>query len=198
MMLRLVAQLKTWGPPVASICAVICAAGYTFAKKSVAAEGIQTLGSLGTSLTAVATQATQGVLSPADTATLDAEKEELENRLRDSLKPPHVVAAISETTRRVGANVHRIEPVSIPDGPNPPANGTKYPQYEVTFDGTYRQIAEFMGACPRERLPTRVVRYLITRSDTAAETERPLLRANITLESFQSPETPDGPGKGGA
>ncbi len=191
-------QLKTWGPPVVSMCAVICAAGYAFSKKSMAAEVIQTLASLGTSLTAVANQAMEGVLSPSDTATLDAEKQELENRLRESRKPPHVVAAISETTRRVGADVLEIKPVVVTGASNPAADGTPFPHYEVTLNGTYRQIAEFLGVCARERLPTRAVSFLISRSDVPRGTNLPELRARITVESFQPPKDADQSPKGGA
>ncbi|MCZ6698005.1 MAG: hypothetical protein O7F76_12470 [Planctomycetota bacterium] len=197
-MSRVFSQLKTWGPPVVSMCAVICATGYAFSKKSSAAEGIQTLASLGTSLTAVANQAMEGVLSPKDAALLDAEKQELENRLRDSLKSPHVVAAISETTRRVGADVHEIKPVKVSGASKPPAGARAYPQYEVTLDGSYRQIAEFLGACARERLPTRAVSFLISRSDARKGTNHPELRARITVETFQPPEAADQSPKGGA
>jgi len=174
-MSRLTAQLRRWGVPIASTGALIVAAGFALSRLSRAAADLHTLQAAGTTLNVIAVQVTQSILSPSEAKALDDSRADLETRLHNCRKQNLVVGAISECTRKVDALVREIKPV--------PTTGNA-PRFRVTADGAYRQLAEFMGTCAEGRLPVRVVEFSVTRSESDLIGTEPLLRADITVESF--------------
>ncbi|MFQ5425046.1 MAG: hypothetical protein ACE5F9_13850 [Phycisphaerae bacterium] len=174
-MSHLTAQLRRWGVPIASTGAMMVAAGFALSRQSRAAADLHTLHAAGTTLDVIASQVTQSILSPSEAKALNDSRADLEARLHNCRKQNLVVGAISECTRKVGALVREIKPV---------ATTGNVPRFRVTADGTYRQLAEFMGTCAEGRLPVRVVEFSITRSESNPIGTEPLLRGDITVESF--------------
>lgn len=174
--------LKTWGPVVASFSAVIIATGFVFSKASAAREVISTAIAVGSSLSTVATQVTQGVLSPDEADSLKLNRKELEARLEDASRPSLLVSQISECARESGAVVREIKPILATRAKG--AEQEAFPRYRVALDCSYRELADFMDACATVRLPSRVIQCQIVRSGDPEIGTASLLKAEITLEAF--------------
>lgn len=189
-MTRTLGHFRNWTPVGFSI--VVAGLGLAFAltQRSRAGESIKTLAALGNSISSVAQQATQGTRSPTDIADLEAEKRYLEQRLKDCQQPGLVHNSISETVRKIGARIREVKRVATPL-PRGGGRVSPYPRFLVALDGTYRQIAQFMGSCSQERLPIRVVAFSIARSDSYDAGQATILSADITVESFDPDMSPD-------
>lgn len=184
-------NLPNWGAFVAAIGLVISASTFAISSFNNAGRSIRRLSTLGTALTETA-QTVRDSTHPRDYAeALLNRKKDLDARFVDCGKPNLVVAEISENTRSVGASVLEIKPIDQPavtNAQNKP-NTVAYPRYQVALVGSYQQIAEFMKHCTRQRLPVRVVDFVLTMTDYRSEKNELMLRADVTVESYQEPKS---------
>lgn len=182
-MSKALSHLKAWAPVGLSVAAFGIAGGLVLSRQSRAAESVRKVAALGNSISALASQVTQGALSPRDAAELEANRAYLEQRLDNCQKVGLVHNGITETVRDCGARVREIKRVTTPfalgGGPISP-----FPRFHVAIDGTYRQIATFMNECGKAVLPVRVVGFAVSRADVQMAGVGTLLRADITVESF--------------
>ncbi len=182
-MSRVLGHMRAWAPVGLSVATFGFAAGLVLSRQSRAAESVRRVAALGNSISALASQVTQGALSPRDAAVLDSNKAHLEQRLEDCQKPGLVHNGISETVRACGARIREIKRVTTPF-----ARGggqiSPFPRFHVAIDGSYRQIATFMDECGKAALPVRIVAFAVSRADTQLADAETLLRADITVESF--------------
>lgn len=180
--------LPNWGAFVASIGLVISASTFAIAAFHNAGTSIRRLTALGTALTETAQTVRDATHTPEYAESLVTRKKDLDARIIECGKPNLVVAEISENTRSVGASVLEIKPIDQPNAAAPAANKRAtvvFPRYQVALVGTYQQIAEFMKHCTRQRLPVRVVDFVLTTTDYRSEKNELMLRADVTVESFQ-------------
>lgn len=180
--------LPNWGAFIASIGLVISASTFAIASFHNAGKSIRRLTALGTALTETAQTVREATHSPEYAEALLERKKDLDARFVECGKPNLVVAEISENTRSVGASVLEIKPIDQPNAvSHPPSKrpSAAFPRYQVALVGTYQQIAEFMKHCTRQRLPVRVVDFVLTTTDYRSEKNELMLRADVTVESYQ-------------
>lgn len=180
--------LPNWGAFIAAIGLVISASTFAIASFHNAGKSIRRLTALGTALTETAQTVRDSTHTPEYAEGLLDRKKDLDARIVECGKPNLVVAEISENTRSVGASVLEIKPIDQPNavtgGSNKRASAV-FPRYQVALVGTYQQIAEFMKHCTRQRLPVRVVDFVLTTTDYRSEKNELMLRADVTVESYQ-------------
>lgn len=188
--------LPNWGAFVAAIGLVISASTFAISSYHNAGTSIRRLTLLGNALTETAQSVRESTHPPEYATSLLERKKDLDARFIECGKPNLVVAEISENTRSVGASVLEIKPIDQPSASGHPANKAQssvFPRYQVALVGSYQQIAEFMKHCARQRLPVRVVDFILTATDYRSETNEPMLRAEVTVESYQEPKpNPEG------
>lgn len=110
---------------------------------------------------------------------------DIEARLRDLESPAMVVAGLSETCRRFGVTVMEISPVMAEPGaaPTSPLSANAAKRYRLVLGGTYRQLAELLDGCARQRLPARVREFSISPVAPTGSDHR--LTAELVLECFR-------------
>jgi len=182
--------LPNWGAFVAAIGLVVSASTFAIASYHNAGSSIRRLSALGVALTETAQTVRDSIHPPEYKQKLLDRKKDLDTRFVECGKPNLVVAEISENTRSVGASVLEIKPIDTPriTSQAPDKNATPvFPRYQVALVGSYQQVAEFMKHCTRQRLPVRVVDFVLTMTDYRSEKNEPMLRADVTVESYQEP-----------
>lgn len=182
---RRLQQIKVWLPSLAGVCLVFISAGYAWSIKTSAAQEIDRLHELGSSLNSAA-QDVRGTLSPDEVKTLEDKQKDLRARMDDATKPGLIQAELLASARKVQLEIREIQPVAA----GAKTSGASTANFRVSVTGTYQRIAEYLQLCRSQRLPVRVTALrLIRRTD---EKGRPLekLTADITVEAFQ-PVEPD-------
>jgi len=188
-------SVKGWGPPVASVCAVILACGFALSKQNRAAAGIHELSLVGMSLSNAARDAQAGNMSQADTKVLESQRAELRNRMNEASKPGLVQAELIESARKTGLDVREVQPIAA--STNGAKNVIVNPSYRVSVQGNYSQIAEYMQICKEQRVPVRPTGFRVNSAlDDNGKPSR-ALRAELTMEAFR-PKPADKSPKGGA
>jgi len=185
------AIVKTWVPAVAGVTALVLALCLVHSRRAMAAARIDTLGLVACDLSESAERVQALTRRGEDLIDVDQRRKELDRRMADSCMPGLVQAQLMSAARKVGLQVHGIQPITaairLPGSAGPPA----YPNYSVSVSGEYRQIAEYMDACTRQPLPARVKRFAVARQKDEAGGVRKGLEAEITVEAFQ-PASPIG------
>ena len=187
-MKSIIRYLPNWGAFVAAIGLVISASTFAIASFHTAGTSIRRLTALGTALTETAQAVRESTHTPEYAEALLNRKKDLDARFVDCGKPNLVVAEISENTRSVGASVLEIKPIDQPNAVAQTPNKSQapaFPRYQVALVGSYQQIAEFMKHCTRQRLPVRVIDFVLTTTDYRSDQNEPMLRADVTVESYQ-------------
>lgn len=187
-MKSIIRYLPNWGAFAAAIGLVTTASTFAIASFHNAGKSIHRLTALGAALTETAQTLRESIHPPDYKETLLERKKGLDERLAECGKPNLVAAEISENTRSVGASVLEIKPIDAPRSTHTApdkAAGPAYPRYQVAIVGSYQQVAEFMKHCTRQRLPVRVVDFVLTMTDYRSEKNEPMLRADVTVESYQ-------------
>ncbi len=180
--------LPNWGAFVAAVGLVITASTFAISSFHNAGKSIRRLTLLGTALSETAQSVRESTHPPEYATSLLERKKDLDARFVECGKPNLVVAEISENTRSVGASVLEIKPIDQPSTTGHALNKAQssvFPRYQVALVGSYQQIAEFMKHCAAQRLPVRVVDFILTATDYRSEKNEPMLRADVTVESYQ-------------
>ena len=184
-MLQAFKHLKAWIPPLAGLCIVFVSAGYAWSLKTSAAQEINQLHELGTTLDS-AVQSAQGVmLSPEDCRTLEKRESHLRQRIEDVRKPALVQAELMASARKAQLNVREIQPIAAAKTPG--AEEPSCANYRVSVTGSYQQIAEYLHLCRSQRLPVRVVGLRMGRAADSNGQLTDTLSADITVEAFEPP-----------
>ena len=185
---RGLSQLNHWLVAAASFSTVVVAGWFAYSAYQATGASIHRLTTLGNALSETSRLARDAARAPQEQQALLVRNTELQARIQECAKPSLVVAEISENTRAVGASVLEIKPIDLPAsaGPATSSVGPIFPRYHVSIVGNYRQVAEFMRHCARQRLPVRVAEFNMTRVN-APKGAQPVLRADIVVESYQAP-----------
>jgi len=184
----IIRYLPNWGAFAAAIGLVVSASTFAISSYHNAGTSIRRLSSLGTALSETASTVRESIHPPEYAQTLKDRKKDLDTRLVECAKPNLMVTEISGNIRSVGASVLEIKPLDPlrSTGPASDKSATMpFPRYQVVLLGTYQQVAEFMKHCTRQRLPVRVADFILTATDYQSETNEPMLRAEVTVESYQ-------------
>lgn len=112
-------------------------------------------------------------------------RQDIADRLREIQSPATVVTRLSEACRKHGATVLEIAPMIPPPTAQPRNPLTDGRRYRLVVRGTYRQIAGLLDACPRLRLPARVVEFNVSPPEVANPGDQ--LNAVVVVESFLAP-----------
>lgn len=177
-------KMKDWLPAALSVLMLICAFTYAVTKQTQAAEGIREAGKLGTTLTASAHNVESGTMTPHEIEELGVREADLNDRMRDSLRPAIVVSELSGAARKAGLLVLEIQPRRASQGGPGPQQSSAYPQYQITLLGEYQKLASFMQMFRSNRIPVRVLTFRMTRQQDQAADIAKNLRAEIVVESF--------------
>lgn len=148
-------------------------------------ESLAVLSATSEAVTQVATDLRDCCVSREKQAEIAALRKDIAERLRDIQSPATVVARLSEACRKHGATVLEIAPIIPPPTALPRNPATDARRYKIVVRGSYRQIATLLDACPRLRLPARVIEFSV------APVEGPnaagQLNAMVVVESFLVP-----------
>lgn len=178
-------QMRAWLPPLVGLCIVLVSAGYAWSLKTTAAQEIDQLQELGATLDS-AVQSAQGImLSPAECRQLEEREKNLRLRIEDVKKPGLVQAELMASARKAQLNVREIQPIA--GAKTAGAAVPSCPNYRVSVEGSYRQIAEYLHLCKNQRLPVRVTGLRMGRSADNNGQLSDTLTADITVEAFEPP-----------
>ncbi len=178
-------SVREWLPAIAAVGAVVLATSYTLSRKAHAAQGIRQASELGDSLTAMATIAQDRTLGQADLRQLGDLVEDLQSRMADAREPSLVQAELMQSAGKAGLVLREIRPLPEVNRPGGKDAAPDYQRYRVSLTGTYRQIAEYMQLCGRQRLPARAVEFQVRPVEPGEWTDDVALIADITVEAFQ-------------
>lgn len=184
MMTRMLRTTKDWLPAAAGIGLAIAATVFAVARASEVGAHIQKSNNLAAALNTTAKGVEKGVMSPEQTATLQARRHDLVLRMRDSMK--QIVPQISEAARNAGLKILEIAPKLTSTNQGKSNDPNDYPHYRVMVLGSYQKIAEFMQSCCEQRIPVRVTNFRISQAKDQYSAEPDLLKAEITVEAFRA------------
>jgi hypothetical protein len=174
-------NLKAWLPATLSVASVLLSSAYAATRHSQAADGIRNLQITSSTLNTASAVAQGGVLSQQDEEALNARYNELEQRLKDSRQPALVQAQLVEFARSLDLEVREVQPIA---DPSKKSGSSDLRAYRVMVAGQYAQIASYMSALPKQRIPARVIalRLGAHRDDETGVTIG--LSAEFTVEVF--------------
>jgi Tfp pilus assembly protein PilO len=164
---------------------MVLATGLALSRKAHAAQGIRQASELGDSLTAMATIAQDRTLGQADLRQLEALEKDLQARMADAREPSLVQAELMQSAGKAGLVLREIRPAPEVNRPGGKDTVPNYKRYRVSLTGTYRQVAEYMQLCSRQRLPARAVEFRVRPVEPGEWAEDVALIADITVEAFQ-------------
>lgn len=177
--------IKEWSTAVAAVGIVVVAAVYAFSRQAEVAGEIREMDDLAATLTDAATDAKRGLLSPQEIVEIQAQRKDLEDRMKDSRKPGIVVPQLSEAARKAALVVLEIQPVKKRNQGSAREGAPDYPHYQVLVQGSYQQISEYMHGCSKQRIPVRVIGF---RLDRSLSEDGQGLNAVILVEAYQAAE----------
>ena len=183
-MQQMLRMIKDWLPAVAGVGVAVAATVFAVARASDVGDNIRQSNNLAAALSTTATGVEQGVMSREETTALEAQRQDLALRMRDSRK--QIVPQISEAARTAGLSILEIAPKLAVSRPGKPKVLADYPPYRVMVLGTYQEIAEFMQKCRGQRIPVRVTAFRISQSEDKNSAAAELLKAEITVEAFRA------------
>jgi Tfp pilus assembly protein PilO len=176
-------------PAFAAAGAVVLATGFALSRKAHAAQGIRQASELGDSLSAVASIAQDRTLDQVDLRHLEALEKDLQARMADAREPSLVQAELMQSAGKAGLVLRETRPLPEVNRPGGKESSAGYLRYRVSVTGTYRQIAEYMQLCSRQRLPVRAVEFQVRPVEPGEWTEDVALIADITVEAFRPPDS---------
>jgi len=175
-----------------SLALIVSAAAALVWARSQLLSSIARLSSTSESATQVAADLREFCVSREMQSDIARLRKDIDERLRDIQSPATVVARLSEACRKHGATVLEISPIVPPPTAQARDPRTEGPRYRIVVRGSYRQIAMLLDACPRLRLPARVVEFSVTPKEGPNPGDQ--LNAVVVVESFVSPATrPEAP-----
>jgi hypothetical protein len=176
-------NIREWWPLAGALVALTIAITYAVSRSSQAAEGIQKASDLGASLSNAAAEVRDSTFAQEDVQRLTDQKHDLQQRLADARQPSLVQAELVKSAKEAGLTLREIQPIRSSVAGKKESDGL--PQYRLTMQGTYSQMAEYLRQCTIQRLPARVV-TLDLRPVRREGEEAARLTADITVEAFQS------------
>ena len=175
-------NIREWWPLVGALVALTIAITYAVSRSSQAAEGIQRASDLGASLSQAAAEVRDSTLAQEEVQRLTDQKHDLQQRLADARQPSLVQAELVKSAKQAGLTLREIQPIRSSVAGKKESDGL--PQYRLTMQGTYPQMAEYLRQCTSQRLPARVV-MLDLRPVRREGEEAARLTADITIEAFR-------------
>jgi len=180
-------NIRNWSAPVLGLLAIVVAAGFALSRPYRLQKEINELATIGATLNQSAHNLERTVTSPGQRSELREKMQDLARRTEEARKPGLLQAELMQTARNGYLEVREILPVST--GQMDPSRA-ELPKYRVSVAGNYRQIAEYMEACTRQRIPARVRSFRVSHATNPDGTPSGLLLAEITVEGFLLQETP--------
>lgn len=168
-----------------AIVLVVASAAALFWTRHRLIESIAALDSNSDSITQVADELRDFCVSREKQSEAAALRKDTDERLRDIQNPAAVVSRLSEACRKHGAIVLEISPIVPPPTALPRNPAVEGKRYKIVVRGSYRQVATLLDACPRLRLPARVVEFNITPAEGPNVANQ--LNAIVVVESFVAP-----------
>jgi hypothetical protein len=178
-------KLRQWWPLVGAIVALVIATSHIVSRGHQAARGIQKAKEIGANLCDAAQTVRETTLTPQEVEALTAKQAELQARMTEAGQPSLIQAELVKSAKEVGLTLREIQPLKA--GPTGKAGSEakgSSPQYRLLMQGSYPQIAEYLGRCATQRLPARVVGFDVRPLPPAGE-ETTRLAADITVEAYQ-------------
>lgn len=185
-MSQMLRTTKDWLPALAGVAIAVAATVFAVARATEVGANIRQSNNLAAALSTTAAGVEQGVISPEETAALQARQHDLVLRMRDSRK--QIVPQISEAARKEGLSILEIAPELAAARRGKSKDLPDYPHYRVVVLGTYQKIAEFMQKCCQQRIPVRVTAFRISETQGHNSADPELLKAEITVEAFRASE----------
>lgn len=177
--------LRKWLPCTGGVLFVFGAICFAASRLAATRQDISELTALSAQLGEAARVMCASTMAPEKSDELQAQQEDLRQRVREAGMPALVQAELMSTARTAGLDVKEIQPVAAPGQGRDKGGEASGSGYRVQVSGSYQQVAEYMLICRRQRLPARVRAFRIIRPLTEDGRPAPLLTADITLESFR-------------
>ncbi len=184
---------REWLPAVLMTLSVLAAGYFASTRKTLAEERIQNLDALGLTLSESAAEACHRTILPQEQAEVSTARRDLQQRLADVLQPSLVQAELVQSAVAAGVTLKEISPLPAVLQSGRPGALPTYPRYRLRVQGTYRQVANYLDLCGRQRLPARVTGLILASRSMSEDLPPDQLSAEITVESF----LPRPPEKGG-
>lgn len=180
-------DIRNWIAPLLGLFAIVIASGFAATRPYRLEEGINELATIGVTLNQSAQVLERTVTSPEQRSELREKMQDLTRRTEEARKPGLLQAELMQSARNGYLEVREILPVST--GQIDPSSA-ELPKYRVSVAGSYRQIAEYMEACTRQRIPARVRSFRVNHATNPDGSPSGLLLAEITVEGFLLEESP--------
>lgn len=185
--LRIQDSLRRWLPAAAGIAAVAGAAALAVDRSRSTERRIAEVVTLADRLNDAASIVCASTAPPDESRKDLALQDDLRRRIREACMPGLVQAELMSTARKAALDVKEIQPVAPAMGLRGAENQATNPAYRVQVIGSYRQIADYMELCKRQRLPARVIGFRISRMNGEDGRPLPALTADITVEAYLPP-----------
>ncbi|GMU33709.1 MAG: hypothetical protein HS101_17885 [Planctomycetia bacterium] len=180
-------NLRNWSAPLLGLLAIVFAAGFAVTRPYRLEKEINELAMIGATLNQSAQVLERTVTSPEQRSELREKMQDLTLRAEEARKPGLLQAELMQTARNGHLEVREILPVSTG---HIDTSRAELPKYRVSVAGSYRQIAEYMEACTRQRIPARVRSFRVSHATNPDGSPSGLLLAEITVEGFLLQESP--------